>query len=222
MRRIGSAMNWLAGITTAIATIMTSASAVLGVVVHHQATQLRHANAVVSHQAQQIQQLRTSARTVADAPTPSAGSSPGAGPRPSGSHYLSDLTPTVDNGVVDAGQQVISAQPYPKSITFNCDGGDGAQPDEAYDVAGSSTFIAEIGIPDNTQDVTNVIATVTFSNEADQQIGNPVQVSLGHPVEVKLDVSHVTQLGMTCVGRDARTNQTSSGFRVGLGNARIS
>jgi hypothetical protein len=37
-----------------------------------------------------------------------------------------------------------------------------------------------------------------------------------------LSMSNVTQLGMTCVGRDARSGQTASGFQVALGDARIS
>ena len=221
LSRVGSAMTSLAGITTAIATITTSVSAVLGVVVHHQANQLQHANAIVSHQAQQIQQLRASGTPTAS-PTPSAAALNGASPL-SAAHYLGDLTPTVDNGQVSAGQVVINARPYAKSITFGCDGGNGAQPDEAYDVAGSNTFTAVVGIPDNMSNVTGVIATVTFSNEADQQIGKPVQVSLGHPVKVTLHIGNVTQLGMTCVGRDARTGQNASyGFQVAMGNAGLS
>ena len=136
--------------------------------------------------------------------------------------YLSDLTPTVDNGNLFTGQQVITAQPYPKSILFACNGGSGNQPEEAYDVAGNSTFTAEAGIPDNMQNATDVIATITFSNESGQQIGTPVQVSLGHPIKVKLSIGGVTQLGMTCAGRHASTSQAVYDFQVALGNSGVS
>jgi hypothetical protein len=138
--------------------------------------------------------------------------------------YLSNLTPTINNVGYDTGQQVISAQPYPNSISFGCAGTEGlnGQPDEAYDVAGSNTFTAEIGLADDTQGVTGVIATVTFSNEAGQQLGNPVEVSLGHPEAVTLNVTGVTQLGLSCIGRDAHTNQAVTSFSVALGNAGVS
>lgn len=61
------------------------------------------------------------------------------------------MTPTVDNGLVESGQQVIAAQPYVNSISFGCYGGYGDQPDEAYNVAGNSIFSAEVGIADNSE-----------------------------------------------------------------------
>ena len=227
LKRVASAMTSLAGIATAIATIMTSLTAVLGLVVHHQAAQLKQAHAVVSVQAQQIQHLKTSnaealsaAHKASTRPRPA--SSPGTAPVTSVAHYLSDLTATVDDGGLSTGQVVIAAHPYTNSISFDCDGGDGNRPDEAYDVAGSSTFTAEAGIPDNMQNATDVIATVTFSNESGERLGKPVQVSLGHPVKLTLPIGNVTQLGMTCNGRDARTGQVASGFQVSLGDASIS
>jgi hypothetical protein len=220
-------MTSLAGITTALATLMTSAAAVLGLVVHHQAAQLQKAHAVVSEQAQQIQRLTASKADASPAApqtsTPSPGaSSPGPAAVTNVAHYLSALTATVDNAGLSAGQQVIAAQPYTNSISFYCDGGNGSQPDEAYDVAGSSTFTAEVGIPDDMQNATDVIATLTFSNESGQRIGKPIQVSLGHPVKLTLAIGNVTQLGMTCNGRDARTGQQASSFQVSLGDAGIS
>ena len=133
--------------------------------------------------------------------------------------YLSDLSPTVQNGYLFSGQQVIAAQSYPKTIAFPCSGDPGNQPAEAYDVAGSTTFAATAGIPDNTQDATGDVGTITFSNEAGRQIGSPIQVSLGHPVKVELNIAGVTQLGMTCTGRNLSTNQPADLPQVALGNA---
>jgi hypothetical protein len=224
LSRVASWMGSFAGITTAVATIMTSASAILGLLVQHQAVQLQHAHAKVSQQARQIHALQDSVAKMppAASASPVAASSPSAAPMTGVTRYLSDLTPTVDNGAVFSGQQVIAAQSYPKSILFPCNGGSGDQPIEAYDVAGRSTLVAEAGIPDNMQGATDVIATVTFSNESGQQIGIPVQVSLGHPVKVKLNIGGVTQLGMTCTGRDTSTNQSVSDFQVALGNSGVS
>jgi hypothetical protein len=221
LSRIAAGMASMAGIATAVATITTSAAAVLGVVVQHKDTQLHQVNAQASRQAQTIQQLQGQVHAAtASSPSPSASSTPAVG---NAARYLSNLTPTIGNSSYNDSQQVISAQPYPNSVSFSCDGPQGnGQPDMAYDVAGSSTLTAEVGIADDTQSVTGVIATVTFTNEAGQQLGKPVQVSLGHPVPVTLNITGVTQLGMACVGRDAHTSQVANGFNVALGNAGIS
>jgi hypothetical protein len=222
--RMAAAMTSLAGIATAIATIMTSVTAGLGVVVHHQATQLHQVHQQVSQQAHQIQNLESSRAAAPEVTaTPVVTSSPTPTPDLGGvAHYLSNLSPTVNNPGVQNGQQVITAVPYPNSIAFDCNGSYSGDPDEAYGIAGSTVFTAVIGVADDTSDVTGVIATVVFSNEAGQQLGQPVQVSLGHPRKVRLNVSGVTQLGMTCNGRNAQTSQTVDGFNVALGDAGVS
>lgn len=223
LSRISVGMTSFAGIATALATIMTSVSAILGVVVHHQSAQLQEAHAQVSQQAQQISKLRGQASAPSHRTGQAAPSSPGPTASSSPLHYFSNMNPTVDNTGVQNGQQVIAATPYVNTITFGCEGAQDGQPDEAYDVAGSGTFTAEVGIPDNMQGATDAIATITFSNESEQQIGKTVQVWLGHPAAVSMDVTGVTQLGITCDARDRRTNQDEDGnFDVSLGNAGIS
>jgi hypothetical protein len=214
----------VAGIATAMATIMTSVTAALGVVIHRQATQLQQAHQQVSQQAHQIHVLQSNrAVQYAATPAPSATTSPDPSPGLNGvAHYLSNLTPTVDNQSVQNGQEVIAAVPYPNSIAFVCNGSYGGRPAEAYDVAGNTVFTADVGLADNTGNVTGVVATVVFSNEAGQELGKPVQVSLGHPKKVTLNISGLTQLGMTCNGRDAQTGQTVYNFDVALGDAGIS
>ena len=228
IKRAGAGLTSLAGITAAIATITTSTAAVLGVVVHSKNTQLQQAQAQVSsqaqqiqHQAKQIQQLQQTPATPTVSPSPSP-SPTSTGPVPDASHYLSNKTATVDNADLGTGQVVISANPYVNSITFNCWGQQSGQPDEAFDVAGSSMFTAVLGIPDDTQYATGLIATITFSNESGQRIGQQVQVSLGHPANVTLDIKGVTQLGMTCDGRNRQTSQTASDFGVAFGDAAVS
>lgn len=217
--RVGAALKSFGGFMTALAAIATAVAAILGLMVHHQSAQLAEIKVTVSQQAQQIHELKADTRPTQD--NGSGGTTPSPARLPSGYHYLSDLSATVDNSSVGTGQQVMVAKSYPNSLAFYCEGPNGDQPDVAYDVAGSTTFNAEVGIPDNMSDATNVIATVTFTDQAGQRVGKPVQVSLGHPVPVTLDVSGVDQLGITCVGRDARTNQSESSFQVAMGDARI-
>jgi hypothetical protein len=222
LSRISSGMTSFAGIATALATIMTSVSAILGVVVHHQAAQLQQAQAQVSQQAQQINQLQARGSAPASHPA-KAPAAPGAAASSSPLHYFSNMNPTVDDTGVQNGQQVIAAVPYVNTITFGCNGAQSGQPDEGYDVAGSGTFTAVVGIPDNMQGATDAVATITFSNESEQQIGKTVQVWLGHPATVSLNVTGVTQLGVTCDARDRRTDQNEDGnFNVSLGNAGVS
>lgn len=225
LKRVGAGFTSLAGIATAIATITTSTAAVLGVVVHAKTTQLQQAQAQVSSQAKQIQHQALQVHQLQQAAgTPTASPPTNSGAEVTGvSHYLSNKTPTVNNANSGVGQVVIAAKPYVNSISFDCNGDMyGGAPDIAFDVAGSTTFTAEIGIPDDTSDATGFIATITFSNESGQQIGQPIQVSLGRPVSAALNIQGVTQLGMTCVGRDRQTNTAVSGFRVGLGDAGVS
>ena len=227
--RTAAALTPLATIATAIATIMTSAVAILGVVVHSKNAELHQASTIASSQAKQIKNQTRQIQQLEQAPSvtattgqsATAGSNPG-GPVTNVPRYLSDQTPTVNSGELSTGQQVIANEPYVHSLLFDCDAGVNGTPDEAFDVAGYSTLTAEVGVPDNMPNATGVLATVTFSNEAGQQVGQPVQVSLGHPVSVALPIKGVTQLGMTCDGRSRQTNQPVDGFQVAMGNAGIS
>lgn len=222
--RLGSALTSLTTILGAFATIMTAVATILGLLVHHQATQLQHATAKASTDQQQIAQQKRTIQQLQSATSPRAtasGSATGAGATLSGvAHYLSNESPTVDRDGMGTGQQVIGAKSYPNTVLWGC--GDTTTPNEAYDVAGSSVFTTEAGIPDNMSGATDVIATVTFTNESGQQIGQPVQVSLGHPASVHLNIKGVTQLGMSCTGRDRQTNQNADSFSVALGNAGVS
>jgi hypothetical protein len=209
-----SVMKSIAGIATALATIATAVAGILGLRVHEQAAQLQQIRVIVKQQAQQIQQLKGQ-------PGGQRGSATPAGSLPSAGRYLSDTTAVNDFGLLQTGQQVILDKQYPKSLAFDCDGGNGALPDEVYDVSGSTTFTAEAGIPDNMSNATGVIATVTFTDQSGQPVGSPVPVSLGRPAKITLSMTNVTQLGMTCVGRDAHSGQTASNFQVALGDARV-
>jgi cell division protein FtsL len=233
LRRLAAALTSLSAIATAIATIATSGVAILGVIVHNKSTELSHARAVTSSQAQQIhqqsQQISTlnqkvaSAQTAASASSPSPSATPSAAPSTQLGNiatYLSDQTPTANNADLGTGEQVIKTVPYPHSISFDCS--NGGTPGEAFNVAGSSTFSGEIGIPDDSSNATGVIATVTFTDEANRQVGKPVQVSLGHPVRISMSIQGVTQLGMTCTGRVQETNAQASGFQVAIGDAGVS
>jgi hypothetical protein len=100
-------------------------------------------------------------------------------------------------------------------------GGNG-QPTEAWDVAGSTTFSATVGIPDNTEDATGDDAELTFASQDGTKLAKTITVSLGHPASVSFSISGVTQLDVTCNGVEASTGQQDSGLYVALGNASAS
>jgi hypothetical protein len=217
--RVSGWLSSLNGILSSIAGILAATVAILGLFVHHQATQLKQAHDTVHQQAQQIKQLQHD-----PAPSPTMATT---APRPAAvgniAHYLSDLTPTVNYASYDNSQAVISGQSYPSSFEFSCEGTvNGDKPDEAFDVSPYTTFTAEVGLPDNEQNVTGVIATIVFTDQDGRQLGKPVNVSLGQPRSVTLNIAGVTQLGLTCTGRDEHTSQTAYGIQVALGNAGIS
>lgn len=117
----------------------------------------------------------------------------------------------------------MSAKAYPDSSTIQCSGLQGnGEPDVAYDVAGHAVFKAEVGIPDNATDATNLDETVIFANQAGTQLIKPVVVSLGHPAAVQLNISAVTQLEVTCTGINTENQAQDNGNELTLGNAFVS
>jgi hypothetical protein len=206
-------MSSFAAIVAAAATIFAA----------YQTVRVHQQSRTIAIQKQQLQEATSK-------PTPTGTTQPGGG---SSAHsavlnqnrYLSVLQPTVSNGNPSDGPETISADSYPNSVTFGCEGAVGAdQPDVAYDIAGSHVLTAVVGIPDNTPNATGVAETVIFANQNGEQLGKPVVVSLGTPARVKLNVTGVTQLAVTCTGVDEQTRQsvTDQNNPVTLADAGVS
>jgi hypothetical protein len=219
----GRARKWLKsfnGILTSLAAIMTAAAAILGLLFVHQSNQTNYYISIVQRQNEQIRSLQTHPRTKVVDPPVTASPTVSGGANGGGSQtYLSNSAPTVDGGGVNDGATTIDGQSYPNSVTFGCDGlGSNGQPTEAWDVAGSSTFSATVGVPDNTQDVTGYKAQLAFASQNGTKLATTVTVSLGQPATVSFSISGVTQLDVTC-NVVAPSGQQPFGFQVGLGNA---
>jgi hypothetical protein len=221
----GRARKWLKsvnGILTSLAGIMTAAATIFGLLFFHQSNQTSYYISIVQRQNEQIHSLQAHSGTVDPPTTPSptaSGGTNGGG----GQTYLSKLIPTVDGGGTNDSATTIDGQSYPNSVTFGCDGlGGNGQPTEAWDVAGSTTFSATVGIPDNTEDATGDDAELTFASQDGTKLTKTITVSLGHPASVSFSISGVTQLDVTCNGVEASTGQQDSGLYVALGNASAS
>jgi hypothetical protein len=216
--RVGAWFTSVSGVLASVATIVAALASVLAA---HQTTRVNQLTIVVRQQQQQIKQAQQASKTPqASGTTVASGATGGASGQ--GSSYLSALQPTVDHGALASGSQVMSATSYANSVTFWCLPGSSGVPTEAFDVAGHSIFTAVVGIPDDTNNVTSVDETVSFADQAGTPLVNPVTVSLGHPATVRLNISDVTQLAVTCTGINTQTQDTANGSSVTLGNAQIS
>jgi hypothetical protein len=214
--RLGSWFTSFSGILASLATIV---AAIASLFAAHQTSRVNELTITVNQQRQQLQASK--AEAPARSTTPPSSSAGGAAA--TGGTYLSALTPTSDNAGLGTGAQTMSATAYPNSVTFGCEGaGSTGQPDEAFDVAGHTSFRAVVGIPDNAQYATSLDETVIFANQNGTQLMKPVVVSLGNPADVRLNISGVTQLEITCSGTDTQTQQPNDNNEVTLGNAYIS
>jgi hypothetical protein len=220
-KKRGGLGAWFTSASGILASVATIVAAVASVLAAHQTARVDQLTIVVRQQQAQIKRAQLSTRSEQHGGTTATSGDTG-GASLQGSDYLSALQPTVDNGDLGAGSQVMSAKPYPDSVTFNCLPASGGQPAEAFDVAGHTLFTAVVGIPDDTSDVTGVDETVTFSNQSGTRLMNPVTVSLGHPATVTLNITGVTQLAVTCTGINTQTQQSTNGNPITLGNAQIS
>jgi type II secretory pathway pseudopilin PulG len=207
-----SRVTTFTGVLASIATIVAAGASVIAA---HQTSRVDQLTVIVR---QQQEQLRKSGSPATTGRTSSTG-----GATPGGGTYLSALQPTVDNADFGTGPQIMSARNYTNSVTFDCDGTfNSDQPDEAFNIAGHQLFRATVGIPDNTSDATSLNETVTFANQSGDQLLRPVVVSLGKPAFVRINVSRVTQLEVTCSGVDPQTQQNENGNSITLGDASIS
>ncbi|HEX4063956.1 MAG TPA: hypothetical protein VHY58_23330 [Streptosporangiaceae bacterium] len=215
--------RWLTsfgGILASIATIVAAGASVLAA---HQTSRVNQLTIVVKQQQQQLQQDRQQGASGSGSSGTGGTSGSSGGALPSGGVYLSAMQPTVDDANLSTGSQTMSAKAYSDSSTFYCYGPQGnGQPDEAFNVAGHSLFKAEIGIPDDAANATSLDETVIFANQAGVQLIKPIVVSLGHPAAVKLNISGVAQLEVSCTGTNTQNQQQENNNILTLGNAFVS
>jgi hypothetical protein len=222
--------GWFRSFSGILASTATIVAALAGAFAAHQTSKvdqlnltIRDKNIVINQVSSQLASVKASAAANPSPSTSAPSTSISGGAPAGGGAYLISLQPTVDNAEEQTGLQVMSAANYPDSVTFYCEGPQGnGQPDEAFNVAGHSVFKAVVGIPDDAPIATSVDETITFTNQAGAQLSKPVTVSLGKTATVQLNISGVTQLGMTCTGLNTQTQQQDNSNVVTLGNASVS
>ena len=137
--------------------------------------------------------------------------SPVATPAPGSTKYL-DSEEALD-GYYDPRAVNLSANRYPRGISFYCN--TATSTNLQWNVAGSTRFAATAGIDDNTENAFGVVAELLFYDQDGRPLlPKPVEVSVGHPKKVQLDLKGVVSLRMTCAGREAKTNEKEDTYVV--------
>jgi hypothetical protein len=131
--------------------------------------------------------------------------------------YLDSMN--VVNGRAYDGPAYLSAKRYPRSVSMSCE--TPTSTFNEWNVAGSKEFNATVGVADDASNAFGVIAEFIFYDQDGHQLGQPYDVSVGHPLPVKIDLTTMVHLRITCSGRDAKTNARRS-LSVVLGDASIS
>jgi hypothetical protein len=110
------------------------------------------------------------------------------------------------DGSFDPDAVTFSAQRYPRGISFWCSSATNSR--LQWNVAGYHHFTAVAGIDDKTEDAFGAISEFIFYDQDGRQlVPKPVDVSVGHPHKVTLDLTGVVNLRMTCSSRTAKTDE---------------
>jgi hypothetical protein len=123
-----------------------------------------------------------------------------------------------EDATVNSGPVNFNNKTYENSLSVTCPQGG---TDLAYDVDGASFLNATIGIPDNAQNAAGVTTTVTFfKNGPSTQLAAPINVSVGKPQVIHLDLNGASQLDFTCAAVNNAT-QNSMQLVFALGSAQL-
>ncbi len=157
-------------------------------------------------------------------PLPNIGSSPSPSSIPQLSRIanLSDLKPVETRGYIGEptnGPERIGTTTYEYSVRFTCGYGPG---DVIYDVAGFNFLNATIGIPNDTKSPPGNTMIMTFLKDSStvQQLGSPLEVAIGQPRSIHLDLQSATQLDLHCVP-DNKIDHQKYAMDFVLGNATL-
>jgi hypothetical protein len=181
----------LVGLAAAVITLGAAVVPLLENQIDHLHRQVAAQQSTIGNQRKQIGHLKA-AQAVPDAPE--------------GGNYLSNLSPVTNLYSAQAGPVVIGGVSYPDSVTFQCNGTTetGVIP-LTYQVTGSA-FTTVIGYGDGAASgYQNVTATVTITDQNGRILGDRVEVTPGHPLQVHLPLTGISQIGFTCTAVDTAT-----------------
>lgn len=139
-------------------------------------------------------------RTTDSTKTTPASLPPGATRQPSAdtTTNLSATNPVTTYNVhsLSTGVERIGTTSYQNSVRFSCYfGGSGHV---TYNVAGYKFLDATIGVPNNATNAVDNTMAITFFKDGSTQMGSPLNVALGQPQPVHLDLQGAVQLKIKC------------------------
>ena len=131
-------------------------------------------------------------------------------PLPSNEVPLPEATKYLDSeealeGDYDSKAVAFSGERHTRGIQFYCSRAKTSV--LQWNVAGMTRFNATAGIDDAMENTFGKAVEFLFYDQDGRKLGKPVEVSVGHPKAVKLDLTNVVSLRMTCATRDAKTNE---------------
>lgn len=133
------------------------------------------------------------------------------------SRYLSDPLPTEvkRSGGYRAGAAVLDNQSYPKSMLVTC----GLQAYFVFPTYGAKSFEAVFGVDDTATNAYQTEVTFALYDSNENQVGEPVVVSVGNPTKRSFDVSATRQMKLTCSAINLQTKKPRDAGYVVLGDA---
>jgi hypothetical protein len=123
--------------------------------------------------------------------------------RAPGSITWLDTADPVDGGV-SARPVTFNSNRYPRGVTLWCYSVSSSF--VQWNVAGSVRFEAVAGVSDDAENTFGrIVEMIFYDQDGKQLVPQPLNVSVGHPQPVSIDLTGVVNLRMTCSGRDAKT-----------------
>ena len=142
----------------------------------------------------------------------------------SGGKYLYTLTPVENttNANIITGPVQMGNSSYPNSVSTLCySEPEGSTAELAYDVNGAKFLDTTVGVPNDAADAAGNSITITFfKNGPSDQIGAPVNVSVGQSVPIHLNLQGASQLDISCAAINNATHQGVD-LNFALGRAQL-
>ncbi|WP_239309568.1 protein kinase [Frankia sp. Cj3] len=144
---------------------------------------------------------------------------PSNAPQAAGTTNLSSIKPVGTVAVVvSTGPEQIGTTTYPFSVRLTCSGS--YNPSVTYNVAGYAFLDAVIGVPNDATNAAGNTTALTFVKDGSTQLGSPINIALGQPQRVHLDLQSAQQLVVKCSPTVNATHQVTN-MDIAMGNATI-
>lgn len=157
-------------------------------------------------------------------PTSTGGRQQPSDPSAGGPTNLSAIKPVQIAGSIGnftTGSVQIGTTTYPNSVRFTCGSVVSGPGNVVYNVAGFKFLNTTIGVPNDATNGIGDTMAITFFKDGSTQLGSPLNIVLGQPQTVHLDLQGASQLELQCLPTNNVSNNQVS-MDIALGDATIS